>query len=158
MAATEYGTHACRELAQTEWLGDVVVSADVEPGHAIALAGARGQHDDRHARRGRARPENPAHFESAQHRKIEVEHNQIRCAIGDGFECFVAAADDVHLDVATLFQAVLDQPRNVLLVVHDEHCVRAAAPTRLMPPSLARVDSDMCGTRTPFPWEMTRSR
>ena len=51
-----------------------------------------------------ARAQDPADFESAQHRQIEVEDDQIRRAIGDGLERFVTGPDDLDLDVAALLQ------------------------------------------------------
>ena len=59
---------ARRELAQAERLGDVVVGAEVQPGHPIGLARARGEHDDRHARRGRTSAQDPADLDSTQDR------------------------------------------------------------------------------------------
>ncbi len=124
-AAPQHRTYACGELAKAEWLGDVVVGPDVEAGHAIALAGARRQHDDRHARRACACAQDAADLESAQHREIEIEDDQIRRAIVDRLQCFVAGPDDIDVDVAAFFEAVFDEPRDVLLVIDDEDlCAR----------------------------------
>ena len=110
VAAPQHRAHARGELAQTERLGDVVVGADVEPGHAIALARARREHDDRHACGARPRAEDAADFESAQHRQIEVEDDQIRRALGDRLQRFVAGPDDLDVDVAALSRLCLISP------------------------------------------------
>ena len=102
--------------------------------------------------RGARRARGCGRLESAQHRQIEVEDDQIRRPLGDGLQRFVAGPDDVDVDVAAL-KAVLDQPGNVLLVVDDEHLRARSGANAAHAWSLARVVSEMCGTRTPFPWE-----
>ena len=120
-SATEHRAHARSELAKAERLGDVVVSADVESRHAIAFTRACRQHDDRHRRGVGTRPQDPAHLEPAQHGKVQIENDQIGRALVDRLERAVSRADDLDFDVATLFETVLDEPSNVLLIVNDQH-------------------------------------
>ena len=49
LAAAQHGLDPRRQLARRERLHDVVVGADLEPGDAVGLLVARGQHQDRHA-------------------------------------------------------------------------------------------------------------
>src|SRR5438067_2418853 len=59
------------ELAWAERLGDVVVSAEFEPDHAVALLATGGQHDDRY---GCDLPDPPADLQSGHPREHEVEN------------------------------------------------------------------------------------
>ena len=127
-AATEHRPHARRQLPQAEWLGDVVVGADVEPGDAVAFARARRQHDDRNVRGVWARAQDSADFETAQHRQVQIQQDQIGLALRDDAQRGVAGLDDLHLDAADLFQCVLDQSGDVLLVLDDQHARPRASP------------------------------
>jgi hypothetical protein len=80
-----------------------------------------------------ARAQDPADFESADHRQIQVQDNQIRYPLGDGFERGVARSDDVRLGFPAAFEGVLDQPGNVLLVFDDDARCLAMGRVRRMP-------------------------
>jgi len=70
-----------------------------------------------------ARAQNPAHLEAAQDRQIEVEDDEIRHPLGDGFERGVARSDDVRLGFSPSLEGVLDQSGDVLFVFDDEYTV-----------------------------------
>ena len=61
------------ELARRERLRHVVVGADLEPGDAVGLLVARGQHHDRHRR---ARADAPADVEAVDPGQADVEHDE----------------------------------------------------------------------------------
>src|SRR5688500_16588020 len=48
--ASRVRADAGEELAMSEWLDDIVVRAHFERAHLVVLAGAGGEHDDRHGR------------------------------------------------------------------------------------------------------------
>ena len=121
VAAPQHGAHAGRQLPKTERLDDVVVGADVEPRHPVAFAGARRQHDDGNVRSRRARAQDAAHFEAAQHRQVQVQQDQVRLAIGDDPERGITGIDDVDVYAAHLLERVLDQSGDVLLVLDDQN-------------------------------------
>ncbi|MFN7977625.1 MAG: hypothetical protein U0P30_05770 [Vicinamibacterales bacterium] len=76
-AATQRRPHARRQLTRAERLGDVVVGAGVEAGHAIALGRARREHDDRHGGGGRTLAQDAAHLEAVEYRQVQVEDHEI---------------------------------------------------------------------------------
>src|ERR1051325_2671406 len=119
--AAQHGTHARGELAQAERLGDVGVGADVEARNVIALRRSRRQHDDGDLRGLGTAAHDAAHFHAAQHRQIQIENHQIGHILCHALERGVAAARDVHRHGAFAFERVLDESRNVLLVLDDEN-------------------------------------
>ena len=82
--AAEDRLDARRELARREGLRDVVVGAELEPGDAVGLLVARGQHDDRHLR---LRAHLAAHLEAVDPGQADVEHDEphrMAAKLGDG--------------------------------------------------------------------------
>src|SRR5688572_15288835 len=49
-AAAKHGTDARDQLSRVEWLGDIVVGAELQADDAIRVLGQRGEQDDRHLR------------------------------------------------------------------------------------------------------------
>ena len=129
-AAPQHGTHARIEFAKAERLGDVVVGAVFQPGHAIVLAGPRGQHDDRHVRHVRPRPQNPADLESADDRQVQIQDDEIRRTLADRFERRVSRSDDLRFGFAAALERVLDESGNVLFVFDDEYAMSGHQPPR----------------------------
>ena len=76
MGATQRGTNTRQQLIDAERFGDVVVGAGVQPHDDVGFLLARGEHDDRSARR--ARTELPAEVDTVGVGEAEVEEHQIR--------------------------------------------------------------------------------
>ncbi len=111
------------ELAEAEWLRDVVVGPELEPRDAIVLARTRRQHDDGHVSQIRSRLDDPADLQAVHHRQIEIQDHQIRRTFGHRLQRGVAAEDDVGLGVGIAFERVFDEARDVALVFHDQNAV-----------------------------------
>ncbi len=126
-AAPEHRAHARGEFAEAERLGDVVIGAKLEPGHAIVFGGPRRQHDDGHVTRIRSRSQNAAHFHAADDGQIEIENDEVGRFLGDRLQRGVAAVDDVGFGVAGPFERMFDESRDVLLVFDDQYPVSGHA-------------------------------
>ena len=74
VGSAEERPHACDELAGAERLHHVVVAADREANLEIRLAVAGGEHEDRHTP---VALDLPAHAETVEARKHQVEHDEI---------------------------------------------------------------------------------
>src|SRR5262249_24876440 len=72
------GADSGQELARGEWLGYIVVRPELEPHHAIRLLAARGDHDDRHARR---RPQLATHVETVPVGQRQVEQDDVEATV-----------------------------------------------------------------------------
>jgi hypothetical protein len=135
-AAPQHGAHAGRELAEAERLGDVVVGAVLETGHAIVFARARGQHDDRDVGAVGARTQDAAHLEPADDRQIEIENDQVGRPVGDRFERRVARRDDARVGVTAPLEGVLDQPGDIWLVFYYQDMRSGHEPSRAYRPKV----------------------
>ena len=78
--ATRQGTQPGQQLAEGEWLGEVVVGARVEPANPIIDRRARGEHDDRRPVTGAAKLATGR--ESVRVRQHDVEHNDVVRRVG----------------------------------------------------------------------------
>ena len=76
--AAQHRADARQQFLGAERLGQIIVGAGVEPGHAVGLADARGQHDHR---RGAALAKLSQHFEAIQHGQHHVEDDQVEAAL-----------------------------------------------------------------------------
>ena len=68
------GADARQQLFGAERLRDVVVCPCIQRAHLVAFGAARGEHQDRHARRLSHRH---AHLDAVDVRQAEVEHEQV---------------------------------------------------------------------------------
>jgi hypothetical protein len=108
---------ARQQLTMAEGLGDVVVGSELEAGDAVVLGRARREHDDGHVPRVGARPQDAADFHAADDRQIQVEDDEVGRFFGDRLQRGVAAADDVRFRVAGALECVLDETRDIVLVL-----------------------------------------
>src|SRR5262249_44940188 len=111
--------------------------------HAVVLARARRQHDDRHVSPVGTRSKNPTHLDAAQDRKIQVENDQIWWTVCDDLQSGVAALDDFCLSLAASLQRVFDETGDILLVLDNQNAVPCHVPPDYMssgpmPGSVAR--------------------
>jgi hypothetical protein len=66
--------HSRQQLARLEWLGQIVIGAELEPDDAIHGITARGEHQDR---RLRLRPNAAAHIKTVDIGQREVENDAV---------------------------------------------------------------------------------
>ena len=71
----QHRAHARHQLARAEWLGHVVVRAELETGEPIGFVDPRRQHDDRDVAFA---AQCSGHLEAVHARQTEVEHDQVR--------------------------------------------------------------------------------
>jgi hypothetical protein len=74
--APQYALHPRQQFARLERLGDVIVSAGLEPDHAVHRVGGRGHHDDADAAALLAQPARQG--EPVLARQVDVEQYQCR--------------------------------------------------------------------------------
>src|SRR5690349_3699940 len=63
VAPPEQGAHPREQRVYAEWLGDVVVRAEIEPPHGVLIIGSRRDHNDGQVAAGGAPPNLPAHLD-----------------------------------------------------------------------------------------------
>jgi hypothetical protein len=98
LAPAQHCAHAQRELARAEWLGDVVVRADLEAHHPVDLVGARGEHDDRDLAQRRVGAQVATHLGAGEVREHQVEDQQIWCRPPRALERLATGLGGVHLE------------------------------------------------------------
>src|SRR5688572_16303946 len=132
-SAPKRRAYARCELAWAERLRYVVVRADIESPDSIALARARGQHDDRQCREALPAAQDAADLDPVESRKVEVEDDDVRYALGRFRERRFSGMGDFNVDIAGALERVLDEPRHVRLILDDEHAPPARAGARRHP-------------------------
>ena len=122
--------HPRFELLHGEGLDDVIVRAERQTSHALALLPARREHDDRHIARLVARPQPPTDLEAGDARKHPVENDEVRRRLGNAQLRLVAS---IHMldDEAFGFHVVDEEQGERRLVLHDENARRPIASVRL---------------------------
>ena len=122
--------HARFELLHGEGLDDVIVGAERQAAHALALLAARREHDHRHVARLVARPQPPANFEAGDARQHPVENDEIRRSLRDAQFRFVASIHMLNHE-ALRFHVVDEEQGERQFVLHDEDARRPIAGVRL---------------------------
>jgi hypothetical protein len=117
----EHCAHTGHQLAKGERLRNVVVGAKLEAGYPVALAGPRGEHDDRDVRGRGPGADYPAHLDAAEYGQIEIQNNQIWRCLADRSNGRIACAGNVYFDIAFAFEGMFDKPGNILFIFHDEN-------------------------------------
>ena len=110
--------HAGQQLVEPERLGEVVVRAGVEAADHVLHRVARGEHQD-----GRVAPlaaELRRHLEAVLLGQHDVEQDDVVLVDVGQHGGLVAVRRDVH-DVALFLQALLDEPGDLPVVLHDEN-------------------------------------
>jgi hypothetical protein len=108
--------HAAPELADRERLGDVVVSAELEPEHLVELVVAGGEHHDRNRA---PRSQLLADLKPVDLRDHHVQHDQVDILGVETGERLVAVPrlDDA---VSVAFERIREELLNRLLVVDEQ--------------------------------------
>jgi hypothetical protein len=109
---------AREQLGKGEGLGEVVVGAAVEPGHAILHGVAGGQHQ--HRRPDALGAQAPADLEAVDARQHHVEDHGV-VGRGLGHPDGVLALDRDVGGQSLLAETAADQARHLHLVLDDEH-------------------------------------
>ena len=130
--AAEDRPHPGDQLADAERLGEVVVGPHLEAEHPIALAGARGEHQDRGV--GRLAADLLADVEAVEARQHEVENDGVERPRGGELEAARPVVRQHHLE-ARVLQVQLHQPRQLALVLDHQNLLR-----RHVGSPLARAD------------------
>src|SRR5215212_8292649 len=71
--------------------------------------------------RRRSCAKNAAHFETIENRQIEVEDDQVRSALRDGFQRRIAGGHDVNGSFESSFECVLEQIGEIRLVLDNKN-------------------------------------
>ena len=114
---TTEGADAGEQLEIGEWLGEIVVGAEIEPLDAVAERAGGGEHED--ARRVVLGNERAADGVAAQHGQIAIEDDDVDIRIAGGYEGLGARARDVD-EVALAPQSVGERVGEVDLVFYQE--------------------------------------
>jgi hypothetical protein len=75
MRTAEQSFDAGHQFHETEWFGDVIVSASFQAGQLVVLGGPRGEHDHRHF--PKLVVQHPAPIQAVQVGQHQVEHDQV---------------------------------------------------------------------------------
>ena len=92
MIATHERAEAGQELLLDERLGDVIVGAEIETGHAVVDGIAGGEH---HHRRALRVPQPTEHLASVHHRHEVIEHDGVVVAFHGLVQPFLAVGGAV---------------------------------------------------------------
>lgn len=117
LRSLQYRIDARHQFARAEWLGDVIIAADLEADHPVDLLVARGEEQDR---RIRCLADSPAHFEAVHLGHADVEHDEIGRRLAEAAQRLgaVAGGDRLH---AGLLQRETDDVADVGIIVGDEN-------------------------------------
>jgi hypothetical protein len=96
LRATHQRANPRHQFVGAERLRDVVVGADLETDDAVALLGARGQHDDRNRGGRLVGAQRPAHLETAEAGQHHIEDDQVSRAAACARQRLVASLGDVR--------------------------------------------------------------
>src|SRR6185369_3770174 len=114
--AAEEGPDPGRQLAQAEWLRDVVVGAQLEPDDLIELRALCREHHDRHARFG---PDDPADLDAGELGQHEVQEDQVGPVPPEARERFSAVGRLDHPESLRI-ECVRERLAERRLVLDDE--------------------------------------
>jgi hypothetical protein len=109
-----------REHLGTERLDDVILGAQLEPGHDVRILALCGEHDHRHAGRAGFTLERPAHVEAADARQHQIEQDQVRRIHRRRTERVLPRGRALH-HKAFLLEVEPDQFPDVLFVLDREY-------------------------------------
>jgi len=111
-------SEAGRQLEQTEWLHEIVISPGIEAPDAVAYLVACGEHDHRCPDAGFA--ELPAQLESVVSGKHHVEDDRLVGILCRHPEAFRAGSRQVDC-MALFFEAAFEEAGHPQFVLHDKH-------------------------------------
>src|SRR5206468_682122 len=112
-----HGPYPRDHLAWAEWLGDVIVGAEVEAQQLVVLGRSGGEHDDRDARLG---PQDAADIKAIHGRQHQVEYDQVGALLAGQVERQAPIVRDQRLEAVAL-QVESDQVGGLAVVVYDQN-------------------------------------
>jgi len=120
-SVTQRSSHASVELTYAEWLGHIIISAQIKRRHlAVFVRYAREHHDWEIS-------VSPSHcsqeLQSIHVRKSEIEQNYVG-SVRKKLKCTLSVVGCPHLE-ATRDQLLLQEPEQASLVLNNEHLNRA---------------------------------
>jgi hypothetical protein len=120
-AAAEDGLDAQQQLAHAEWLGDVVVGAELEADDAVDLVAARADHDHGDAAGALAHPQVAADLGAGHVGQHPVEEDEVRrTALAEEAHRGRAVLARPERGVTLALEAVAQGLDQVLLVIDEE--------------------------------------
>jgi hypothetical protein len=114
--AAEKRADASHEFAHAEWLGDVVVGADIEAGDAIAFAAECGEHDDGD---GGVAAEETANLHAIDAGEHDIKDDEVRVLLAGKLEGVVTAGGRKDA-VAFTPEVVCEGEQECFFVFDDE--------------------------------------
>src|SRR5579872_2385842 len=130
--AADQGVHPRQELADIEWLRQIVVGAGLESLDTIADRPASGEHQDQHG--AAARPELFTYSQSVDARQHQVHHEQPEIPVQRPLQARNAVGRDLDV-VVRLLQTALQPLRQGCLVLDDQYSHRNSSDIMLRPQS-----------------------
>ncbi len=117
MGPAQVRPHAGHELAHDEWLGQVVVTADLQTQNAIDILAFRREEENRHVR---FLTDDAANLDSVEAGKHYVEHDHVRPQLPVELQRFRTVRGKRHTP-AFAFQTVCDCISQGRFIVHNEN-------------------------------------
>ncbi len=115
----QYRLDAGQQFARGKRLGDVIVSANVQPLHAVVFIVFGGEHDNQHIASQFLTPQAPQQLDTAGDRHHPVEQHQVWSLINNNAVSFLGIGC-LQAIVARKFQAYANHFANGCLVIDDE--------------------------------------
>ena len=128
MGAPQQRAHAADHLTWREWLGDVVIGANIEAKRAIAFLAARTEDDDGKMLCLGAGAQRPADIDPRHLRHHPVNDGEVRAVLLDHFDRLLAILGAKHLIIG-LNQIVGQQFKLVGLIIGNENTDRHLYPS-----------------------------
>src|SRR4030095_8992777 len=113
--------HPGQQLVHAEGFADVIIGAEIQALDAIALVGARGEQDDRHARALGA--QRPAHLEAADAGQHDVQQQQREGLVGERAKALLAGRYRGDL-IAVELEVVGEHRSQLWFVLDDQHAAQ----------------------------------
>ena len=135
--AAQDDVHPRDEFARAEWLGDIIVAADLEAEHAVDLVVARRKKQDRNVG---GFSDFPADVQSVEFRHADIQNDEVRPVAGEAGQCFLAVPR-LEYGHPGLAERDPDDLANMQVVVNDEDTVRQAS---LRTRVVIRLAAELC--------------
>jgi hypothetical protein len=71
---------------------------------------------------------NPTHLDAAEHRKVQVQQDQVGRTVGERSQGRIAADRDIGLELTFSLECSFDQGGDIVLVLDDQDAVRGHSP------------------------------
>ena len=118
--AAQHGVDAGDQLARAEWLGDIIIRADLEPTDTIVFLAACGEHDDRNIGGGLDLAQLAAHLDAGQIFDHPVEQHDVGRLFARQQQGFLAIRRVPHLKLLPL-EMPADQFSQRFVILDQQH-------------------------------------